>query len=41
MVKLMRIIFITLFRPFAGPKAVQGGSGRYTESGPEQHDYFN
>lgn len=39
--KLLRLIYVALFRPFAGSKAVQGGSGRYTEGGEGQNSYFN
>lgn len=28
---MLRALYIALFKPFAGPKAVNGGSGHYNE----------
>lgn len=32
--KLLRLIFVVLFRPFAGPAAVRNGHGPWSEGNP-------
>jgi hypothetical protein len=35
-IKLARTLIALLFRPFAGPKAVAGGSGKWVDNNPNE-----
>jgi hypothetical protein len=39
MIKLVRLLYVLLFRPFAGPAAIGGGDGKWQDTNPNMsHD---